>query len=222
VARIERSAYKGPWLPEPLISEPPPTPEQQAELASDVSTALLLVLERLAPEERAAFLLREVCDYDYESIGAILGKAAATCRQLVHRAQERVHRERPRFAVTAAARERLVDSFIAAVNAGDSQALTDLFAADATWTADGGGRARATTRTLHGAARITKLVLGFMRRYGNLRMHKVYFNGELGVLVAADHKPMTALSFLLDGSHIIAAYNVVNPDKLHDFSTVAL
>ena len=165
VARIERDAYKGPWLPEPIVGEScDDAPENHAELASDLSMALLVVLERLAPEERAAFLLREVFDSDYEEIAGILGKKETTCRQIVHRAQDRVRRERPRFRVSESTRERLLDQFVAAVHTGDKQALISLFSEDATWTADGGGKVPAASKVLRGGARIAKLLLGIARQ----------------------------------------------------------
>ena len=111
--KVERQAYVGWWLPEPLVDAADThTPEAAAELASDVSVAFLWVLERLAPEERAAYLLREVFDHDYADIAALLDKSEAACRQLVHRAGERVRRERPRFDVPRQAHRRLLERFV--------------------------------------------------------------------------------------------------------------
>ncbi len=102
--RTERDAYTGPWLPEPLIGDEPPPPDRHAELASDLSAAFLVLLERLVPEERAAFLLRDVFDRGYPEIARTLGKSEAACRQMVHRARARVRRGHARFHVTEAAR----------------------------------------------------------------------------------------------------------------------
>jgi RNA polymerase sigma-70 factor, ECF subfamily len=219
IARIERESYKGPWLPEPILSAPATTPESQLELASDLSIALLVVLERLAPQERAAFLLHEVFDSEYSEISGILGKTPAACRQMVHRALERVRRERPRFQVSKAERDRLLDRFVSAVGSGDKEALVALFAEDATWTADGGGKASAISKVLRGADRISKLVLGFVRRFGpGFSLRKATFNGETGLLMCVDGRTVTALSIYTDGERILAAYNVVNPDKLQDIA----
>jgi RNA polymerase sigma-70 factor (ECF subfamily) len=215
LARTEREAYKGPWLPEPIVDELTAAPEKSSELASDLSMALLVVLERLEPEERAALLLREVFDSDYAEIANVLGKNEAACRQLVHRAQQRVRKERPSLRVSHAAREELLDKFVTAIHAGNKQALIALFAPDATWTADGGGKTAAASKTLAGAARIAKLVLGFVRRFGSgLVFRKAIVNGELGLLLCVDGRPLTALSIYTDGRQILAAYNVVNPEKL--------
>ncbi|HEY2782413.1 MAG TPA: RNA polymerase sigma-70 factor [Steroidobacteraceae bacterium] len=215
VARIEREAYRGPWLPEPIVDEPAAAPEKSSELASDLSMALLVVLERLSPEERAALLLREVFDSDYAEIAGVLGKNEAACRQMVHRALLRVRKEHRRFHVTVEAREELLDKFVTAIQAGDKQALVALFAEDATWTSDGGGKARASTKTLVGGARIAKLVLGFVRRFGHgLEFKKAVLNGEMGLLLCLGGRPIAALSIYTNGSNILAAYNVVNPEKL--------
>jgi RNA polymerase sigma-70 factor, ECF subfamily len=215
VVSIEREAYKGPWLPEPIMSEAPSSPDRASELADDLSMALLVVLERLAPEERAGFLLREVFDSGYEEIAGILGKSTASCRQLVHRAQERVRRERPRFHVSAAARDSLLDRLIAAIKSADKQALIALFADDATWTADGGGKVAATSKVLRGGARIAKLLLGLGRRLeAGDRIEKVTINGETGLVLRFGGSVVTLLSIYTDGVRILAAYNVVNPDKL--------
>ena len=121
-ARTEREAFVGPWLPEPITGLAPPA-DAHSELASDLSFAFLLVLERLAPEERAAFLLHEVFDSGYADIAAILGKSEATCRQIVHRARRRVHQDRPRFKVSEGARSRLLERFVEALRTEDKTAL---------------------------------------------------------------------------------------------------
>lgn len=219
-ARAERDAYIGPWLPEPwVVGDEPALPDRQAELASDLSVAFLVVLERLAPEERAAFLLHDVFDCDYDEIARVLGKGQAACRQIVHRARERVRRDRPRFQVSEAARHRLLEKFMAALQAGDRQALLALFAEDATWTADGGGKAASARKVVCGAHRIAKLLAGVVHlRARQGREHTTYrllpINGELGVVTCVDGQPLTALSIDTDGVRILAAYIVLNPEKL--------
>jgi RNA polymerase sigma-70 factor (ECF subfamily) len=124
----EREHYVGPWLTEPILDDHIPSPEMRCELADEVSVAFLAVLERLAPEERAAFLLHEVFDYDYPEVAQMLGKSEPACRQMVHRARARVRESRPRFAVTAESRERLLEKFLAAAGTGDRRAVTALLA----------------------------------------------------------------------------------------------
>jgi RNA polymerase sigma-70 factor, ECF subfamily len=218
-ARVEREAYVGPWLPEPLVGEAVPQADRAAELASDLSMAFLVVLERLAPEERAAFLLHDAFECDYSELAGALGKSQAACRQIVHRARERVRRDRPRFQVSEAARKRLLEKFQAAVTAADREALIGLFAADATWTADGGGKAAAASKVLHGAPRIAKLLAGVGRRLaqdysGRTAFRLTPINGESGLVFCIDGEPRWALAVETDGLRILAGYIVLNPDKL--------
>ena len=212
----ERETYRGPWLPEPLLGEAPPRPDDVLERAADLSIAFLTLLERLAPEERAAFLLHDVFDCGYPDIARILQKSEAACRQLVHRARERVRSGRRRFDAPDAARARLVRTFRAAVQARDEQALLALFAPDATWTADGGGVAPATPRPLAGAAQIVKLVLGLQKQLSRRRvtLHEASFNGETGLCARLDGALASIFSFETDGERITAVYAVVNPAKL--------
>jgi RNA polymerase sigma-70 factor (ECF subfamily) len=156
-AKVEREAYIGPWLPEPLAEADVRTPELAAELDSDISIAFLALLEALAPDERAAFVLHDIFDDDYVDIAGTLGKSEAACRQMVHRARERVMSRRRRFLVDDATRIAMLEKFIAAANRGDREALLSLFAQDATMTSDGGGKAVAIRRPLHGAERIAWL-----------------------------------------------------------------
>src|SRR3954471_20731960 len=146
-AKTQRAAYPGPWLPEP-VAEERLSPEYRTELASDLSMAFLVLLERLAPEERAAFLLRDVFCCEYDEIARALGKSQAAARQTVHRARERVRADRPRFAAPPDAKERLLGRFVAALGNGDKDALLALFAKDITWTSDGGGKVNAARRVL--------------------------------------------------------------------------
>jgi RNA polymerase sigma-70 factor (ECF subfamily) len=214
--KTEREAYHGAWLPEPLMRDEPPRPDRELELSSDLSIAFLVLLERLAPEERAAFLLHEVFDADYRHIAKVLEKSEAACRQIVHRARERVKRDRKRFATTEAERIRLLKKFTAAVEARDEAAVLELFASDATWTADGGGRLPASPRPVVGAARIAKLVVGLMNRiYGpGATLHLIEVNGEAGLCVRVDGKLRLVLTVETDGTRILAVWVVVNPDKL--------
>jgi RNA polymerase sigma-70 factor (ECF subfamily) len=212
--KTEREAYVGPWLPEPIIGSTPP--DRDLELASDLSMAFLVLLERLAPEERAAFLLHDVFDCGYPEIAAALGKTEAASRQIVHRARGRVRGHQQRFQTTDEARAHLLGTFIAAVGARDEQTLLRLFAPDATWTADGGGKTAASPHPLAGASAIVKLLLGLQKRFARegVTMRLGTVNGETGVLISLAGRVAAAISFVTDGERIASAYAVVNPDKL--------
>jgi RNA polymerase sigma-70 factor (ECF subfamily) len=214
--KIEREAYVGPWLPEPLIGSPPPPPDRDVELSSDLSIAFLVLLERLAPEERAAFLLHDVFDCGYPEIAGLLGKSEAASRQIVHRARGRVRGEQQRFHATEAARVRMLKTFVAAVEARDEQTLLQLLAPDATWTADGGGKAAAVPHPIEGAPAIVKLLLGLQKRFARdgVTMHLGSINGETGLLISLGDRVGAAITIVTDGERITSAYAVVNPDKL--------
>jgi RNA polymerase sigma-70 factor, ECF subfamily len=214
-ARVEREAYTGPWLPEPLLTGDAAPPDYRAELASDLSIAFLVILERLAPEERAAFLLHDVFDCEYAEVARTLGKTEVACRQMVHRARVRVRHDRPRFAVSESARVALLNQFVAALNARDQDVLFALFAEDATWTSDGGGQVVAARRVVRGAARLTRFVLGIARRYQGRAMYQMApINGETGVIILLDGRLESILSIDTDGAHVLAVYNILNPQKL--------
>lgn len=214
--KTEREAYHGTWLPEPLMSQEPPSPDRHVELASDLSVAFLVLLERLAPEERAAFLLHDVFDCGYAEIARVLDKNEAACRQIVHRARERVRRDRKRFPVSEAARINLLKRFTAAVETRDQNALLALFAPDAAWTSDGGGRVPASPRPILGAERIVNLILGLTKRLydGRTTLHLVTVNGEAGLCHRVDGELKSVMSFDTDGERIQSVWVVVNPEKL--------
>jgi RNA polymerase sigma-70 factor (ECF subfamily) len=210
----EREQYVGPWLPEPIVEDNIPSPEAQREFSDEVSVAFLVVLERLGPEERAAFLLHEVFDYDYPEVAQMLGKSEPACRQLVHRARGRVRESRPRFSVSAESRERILTKFLAAVGSGDRKAVMALLAEDAEYTGDGGGKVIAALKVLRGPERIGWLYHCIARRFMGLTYRLIQVNGELGAAVMMDEQLFSILSFVTDGQRICGIYNVRNPDKL--------
>jgi RNA polymerase sigma-70 factor, ECF subfamily len=213
--KTEREAYVGPWLPEPIVTAAPP-PDRNLDLAADLSIAFLTLLERLAPEERAAFLLHDVFDMGYPQIAAVIDKSEATTRQVVHRARERVRGDRKRFEVTEEAKATLLQRFLDAMQARDEQALLALFAPDATWTADGGGRTAASPLPILGAERIARLVMGLREKFwtGNRRFEFITLNGETGLALRDGDQLVAVMSVATDGQHIHHVYAVVNPDKL--------
>ncbi len=209
----ERARYAGDWLPEP-ISTGAPTPADRAELAADISMAFLTLLERLSPDERAAFLLHEVFGADYVEISSVLAKGEAACRQIVHRARERVRAERTRFPIAPEVKRGLVERLLAGLEAGDEDALLAIVAEDAAWTSDGGGRVPAA-RKLRGAARIVRFLLRVSRKAGGrARRELVWLNGEPAITTYLDGRLFSTISMETDGGRVIAFYSVLNPEKL--------
>lgn len=215
VQKREREQYPGPWLPEPVTEFAAP-PEAAYEFVHDVSLAFLAVLERLSPQERAAYLLYEVFDTGYDEIAAMLDKSAAACRQIVHRARERIQAAKPRFAVSQDQHRALLARFAAAAQSGTAEQLLAVFADEAMLVSDGGGKAVAARRPLHGAERLMRLfqVLARQRDGQQQRFMIASFNGEPGLLHYLDGVLVTAYAVVGDGERIHALYAVRNPDKL--------
>lgn len=214
-AKTEREAYIGWWLPEPLVEVEERTPEAAAELAGDLSVAFLHLLERLAPEERAAFLLRQVFDYDYPDIAAILGKGEAAVRQAVHRAAERVRAGRPRFQVPAETHLRLLEKFVLAARSGDRSAIRALLDENAQAIGDGGGKVPTVLAGMHGVDRVTNLYWAHALKFGPRIEYRIAtVNGEPGLLRYIDGQLESAQAVVTDGSRIVSIYVVRNPDKL--------
>ena len=217
-ARVRRESYVGEWLPEPLVDDVRSDPADHAEVADSLSLAFLVLLERLTPEQRAAFLLREVFAYPYEQIADIIGTTEDNTRQLVSRARKHVDAGRPRFEASQERREQLARSFLAALGDGDLQALEELLAHDVVVRADGGGRVRAIARPVYGRARVARLLLKVMRaaeRFGGCSLHQVQVNGQPGAMRRNSAGKVTGVLVLdIAGGHIQAVRSVVNPDKL--------
>jgi RNA polymerase sigma-70 factor, ECF subfamily len=185
-ARARRESYVGPWLPEPLLEDPAPGPAGRAELADSLSLALLALLERLTPVERAAYLLREVFGYKYAEIARIIEQTEVNSRQLVTRARKHVEAGRPRFDADEAARDALLERFLAAAEEGDLEALEEMLAEDAVLYADGGGKALAAQEPLFGAALIARFMAGVAqvrRALGDFETRLVRVNGQPGRLL---------------------------------------
>jgi RNA polymerase sigma-70 factor, ECF subfamily len=184
-ARARRETYVGTWLPEPLLTDPAPDASQHAEMADSLSMALLVLLETLSPVERAVFLLREVFDYGYDEIAAIVGKSEANCRQIALRARRQVEARKPRFEASRRRREELARRFLEAVGEGDTEGLIGLLAADVVAYADGGGKTRTFTRPVYGRERIARLLPGFgtwLELLGAQEMRFAEVNGQPGAL----------------------------------------
>jgi RNA polymerase sigma-70 factor (ECF subfamily) len=182
-ARARRESYVGPWLPEPLIEDPAPGPASRAELADSLSLAVLVLLERLSPVERAAYLLRDVFGYEYAEIAGIIERTEVNARQLVTRARKHLEAGRPRFDPDEAARDALLQRFLAAADEGDVEALEALLARDAVLYADGGGKAMAALEPVAGApliARFMAAVARVRRESGDFESRLVRVNGQPG------------------------------------------
>ena len=220
-ASVEREKYIGPWLPEPLIASTSPTPEEKLESESNLSMAYMVLLERLTPVERAAFLLHDVFDCAYPLIANILRKSEAACRQIVHRARQRVRSKQSRFKASDTALRSLINQFLAAADAGDDVTLLSLFANDATLTSDGGGVVPAARKVIYGRSRIARLYLQIAKKLGTrLRQEILMINGEPGVVMYVDGALFSTTSFETDGHSITALYTVLNPERLPRLSNV--
>jgi RNA polymerase sigma-70 factor, ECF subfamily len=191
-ARARRESYVGPWLPEPLVEDPAPGPASRVELADSLSLALLVLLERLTPVERAAYLLREVFGYEYAEVARIIERTEVNTRQLVTRARKHLEANRPRFDADEAARDALLERFLAAAEEGDLEALEELLAKDAVLYADSGGKAMAPQEPLVGAALIARfmaLVAQVRPPSGEFETRLVRVNGQPGRLVRGPAEP---------------------------------
>jgi RNA polymerase sigma-70 factor, ECF subfamily len=215
VRNREQEVYPGSWLPEPLLVTDPATPSQGLDMAAELSMALLVLLERLAPEERVAFLLHDAFDYDHHEIAKVLGKAEPACRQLLHRARERIHTDRPRFEVSDDLCRRLTTRFLDALRSADRDALISLMTENATLTSDSGGRVRATHKIVQGSDRIARLLIGINRkRIGPITEKVMLINREVGIVTYIEHQPVALLWFETDGTRIARLYRLLNPEKL--------
>jgi RNA polymerase sigma-70 factor (TIGR02957 family) len=225
-ARVRRETYTGEWLPEPLVAAEEGDPAWEAELADSLSFAFLVVLESLSPEQRAAFLLREVFDYPYDRIAEIVGKSEENVRQLTARARRHVEEHKPRYEPSAELRNELAQRFIAAAREGELRELEELLAEDVVLHGDGGGKAPALARPLAGRDRVSKTLVAWARtgqRAGGVELRPVEVNGEPGA-IAIDAQEGTIISVLaleIADGRIQAIRSVVNPDKLHHLGPVA-
>ena len=220
-ARANREEYVGPWLPEPLLIDERSGPEQSAALAESVSLAFMVLLETLTPEERAAFLLREVFEHDYEAIADTLGTSAANCRQLVHRAKTRLHERKPRFREQARDQRALVGRFMAALRDGDAAAMTAVLTVDAGLWSDGGGKVSAARRPVFGREQVVQVMVGIRRTapamgydLDAVRFQVVDVNGEPALALRVAGHLDSIYTFEFDGGAISALRIVRNPDKL--------
>ncbi|KVQ97879.1 RNA polymerase sigma-70 factor [Burkholderia ubonensis] len=216
MAKSRREHYPGIWLPEPELGESPATPEEMMERADDVSVAFLMLLERLTPEARAAFLLHEVFDVDYEEIAAAIGKTEAACRQLVSRAKAQLRDgSRPSRTVPRETHRQLLQKFSQAAVRGDFASIQALLAEDAMLIGDGGGKVQSFPKPMLGGRRIAQLFYAAWLRYGSgVEMRPVVLNGQWAMLRFIAGQLESAMSFETDGTRVMRILVQRNPDKL--------
>ncbi|MDE3134808.1 MAG: RNA polymerase sigma-70 factor [Acidobacteriota bacterium] len=225
-ARARRELYVGEWLPEPIITDDPEDPARQAEIADSISMAMLLVLESLTPEERAAFLLHDAFDYPYSEIAPIIGKNEDNARQLASRARRHLGAQRPRFQTTSEHQNELARRFFVAADTGELAELEALLADDVVLSGDGGGKVPALARSVQGRSRVAHTLHNWAKARskiaGSISFRPVELNGGPGALLLdADNRVAGALALEIADGHITRVMSVVNPEKLAHLGTVA-
>jgi RNA polymerase sigma-70 factor (ECF subfamily) len=200
-------------LPEPLLTAPDVA--EDVELADSVSMAMLLVLETLAPTERAVFVLREVFDLAYDEIAEAVDKSPAAVRQIAHRARAHVAARRPRDVVSPADTRAALEAFQRAVETGEMQPLLDILAPDVVLLSDGGGLRRAVQRPIVGADKVTRLLAAGLTKLSTERsVEPVQVNGCPGLILRLNGELDTVVAMRLEGGLITGFYFVRNPEKL--------
>ena len=215
-ARVRREVYVGPWLPEPLVGVDDRDPLAAVSLAESLSTAFLVLLERLTPSQRAAFLLREVFEFDYDEVARMLETTRANARQLVQRAKQHINTARSRFESDPSTAEDLAHRFLNACETGDTSGLLNLLSEHAVAYADGGGKFAAARHPVRGADRVARFVAGIVSKWrasGDVRVTAV--NGGRGLVFLAGDRMRAVLTVATAADGLIdSVFIMVNPDKL--------
>ncbi|MCP2340696.1 RNA polymerase sigma-70 factor (ECF subfamily) [Actinomadura rupiterrae] len=223
-ARVRREEYVGPWLPEPLLTDPYQDPERSMELADSLSVAALLLLERLSPLERAVFVLRDVFDFGFREVADAVGRSEAACRQLLVRARRHMDEGRPRFEADRKTRDELASRFFDALREGDVSSLRNMLADEASLVGDGGGKAPQLARVLVGAESVARLLASAFPRMAraDVACEPREINGQPGAIFRdrGGRVLHTLVLDVLDG-RIRAVRVVINPDKLAHLGEVA-
>lgn len=213
-ARARRVEYVGPWLPEPVLVDDA-GPAEAAELADSLTMAFLVLLEELAPAERAAFLLHDVFGYGYQEIAAMLRRREPAARQLVARARRRIGERRRRFDADPQQGEHLAGQFLAACSTGDLQALMSVLAGDVVVWTDGGGKARAARNPVYGAQKAARFLIGIAKDVPpGVGVSLARLNGQPGAVITESGRVTTAIVLDILDSRVTGVRIVVNPDKL--------
>ncbi len=223
-ARVRREQYVGPWLPEPLLGTldlaggdgsraAAEDPADRVTLDESVSLALLIVLERLSPAERTAFLLHDVFGFTFEQTGEVTGRTAAAARKLADRARDHVDAGQPRFPPTREQQLEVVGAFVTACTEGDLEGLVVLLDPEVIWRTDGGGVVRAAQQVHQGAEKVARAMLA-LRRTGAASGQLVEVNGVPGILTTDHDGTLSVISLTVDDGRIVAIDIIRNPEKL--------
>jgi RNA polymerase sigma-70 factor (ECF subfamily) len=224
-ARARRETYVGEWLPEPITERVEDDPARHAEVADSLSLAFLVLLESLSPEQRAAFLLHDVFDYDYDRVSEIVGTSEQNARQLASRARRHVQDGRARFDASEEQREELAENFFAAVENGEFEGLEALLAEDVELHGDGGGIAPAIRHPVYGKEKAAQLMRNWGRlaeRIGGIQIRRVAVNGQPGAeFLDRDGKLINVMGLDIADGQIQTIRSIVNPEKLGHLGPVA-
>jgi RNA polymerase sigma-70 factor (ECF subfamily) len=223
-ARARRESYFGNWLPEPLVTGPADATSRGAEMANSLSLGFLVLLESLSPEQRAAFLLRDVFDYAYDEVAAVIGTSEANARQLAARARRHVAERRPRFEASREKRDELAQRFFAAAREGDLAGLESMLAEDVVLRGDGGGKIPTFVRPLRGRTYVARAMHSWATRRSpaaGTSVRYVEINGQPGALMLDDEGKLLSVAALdLAGEQVQGVTFIVNPDKLRHIGPV--
>jgi RNA polymerase sigma-70 factor (ECF subfamily) len=211
-----RETYLGPWLPEPVASDPRADGAQTAVIADEVSMAMLIVLESLTPLERAAFVLTEIFGMSAPEVGEALDRSPAAVRQLVHRARSHVEARRPRQVVDSSRHREVTERFMAAAGGGDVASLIELLAPDVVLVTDGGGVKRAALRPIRGADKVMRWLAGALGKPETTQMsfELRQVNGELAIVALTDEGIDGVIFVTVEDDRITALHGIRNPEKL--------
>ncbi|MEU0582479.1 RNA polymerase sigma factor SigJ [Streptomyces sp. NPDC006132] len=222
-ARARRETYVGQWLPEPLLAgDPMLGPADTAEQRESVSYAVLALLERLSPNERAVYVLREAFDYPHREIAAILDITEAASQQILHRAKKHVAEGKARTEVDEAAARRIVEEFLAAATSGRTEPLVRLLTQDAVSVGDGGGKVPARAKAFEGALAVAKFMRGLFKPSkakralvgGSPEVYATTANGDPAIVAVVDGRVVGVTCLEVGADGIAAFRSQVNPDKL--------
>jgi RNA polymerase sigma-70 factor, ECF subfamily len=219
LARRKRELYVGPWLPEPILTattSEAADPEKQVEMAESISLAFLVLLEQFQPFERAVFLLREVFEYEFAEIAAILGKNEAACRRSFSRSKLHLREQRPRFPASRETHRQLLESYVQAVETGEMKTLISMLSEDVILWTDGGGKIKtAALRPISGRDAVARFSVG-TRRFlpANYYMELAEVNGQPAVIIRAGDQTFSVITIDVEAEHIRAVRVLANPEKL--------
>ena len=220
-ARVRRETYVGEWLPEPLVSDEAP---ELVESEEEISLAMLVLLEQLAPDERAVFVLREAFDMPFGEIGEIIGASPDACRQKLSRAKRRIDKDVPRFDPDPAERHALAHSFLRAAREGDFTALRAMLAPDVVMVGDGGGKARSLPKPMVGAQPVARALATFYKiadEWG-VTLHPAIVNGQPGFRsLAPDGRLVNVVEIEVADGKVQRIHSMLNPDKLSHIGLVS-